>query len=335
MKIAQISTVARPVAPTRTDSIELVVWHLTEQLVALGHEVTLFATADSQTSARLAPVLERGYCIPKAPIGDWLQCEWMNLCAAVARAGEFDVLHSHAYLYGLPLTRLAQKPFVHTQHILVSQDNYESARRHPEAYVTAISRYQWEQHPDIPLLAVIHHGLDPSFLAFQREPHDYLCFLGRFTPSKGPHRAIELAKRVGMPLLMAGEPTPYFRSKIKPLVDGRFIQYVGRVDGEAKSRLLGGARALIYPLESPEPFGLVMIEAMLSGTPVAALSLGAVPEVVDYGVTGFYAKDLDHLVALMPDVLRLERMVIRRTAEQKFSARRMATEYAAAYARIA
>ena len=138
-----------------------------------------------------------------------------------------------------------------------------------------------------------------------------------------------------MPLLMAGEPTPYFRQKIKPLVDGRFIQYVGRVDGEAKSRLLGGARALIYPLESPEPFGLVMIEAMLSGTPVAALSLGAVPEVVDYGVTGFYAKDLDHLVALMPDVLRLERMVIRRTAEQKFSARRMATEYAAAYARIA
>lgn len=321
-------------APTKSGSIELVVWNLTEQLIALGHEVTVFATADSQTSGQLVSVLERGYATENAPIGDWLGCEWMNLCAAAERANEFDVLHSHAYLYGLPLTRIVSKPFVHTHHIPVEPDNYQFARRYTESYITAISRCQWEQYPDIPLLSVIHHGLDPRSLHFQEKPQDYLCFLGRFISSKGPHLAIELARRVGIPLLMAGEPTEYFKMEIEPFVDGSFIQYLGPVYGDTKSQLLGGARALVYPLEWPEPFGLVMIEAMLCGTPVAALDIGAVPEVVDYGITGYYAKDLDELVTLIPQVLRLDRNLVRKRAEHRFSASRMATEYANAYSRI-
>lgn len=334
MKIAQIATLAQPVAPARTGSIELVVWNLTEQLIALGHEVTVFATADSQTSGQLVSILEKGYECKNGPIRDWLGCEWMNLCAAVEQASEFDVLHSHAYLYGLPLTRLAGKPFVHTHHIQVEPDHYQFARRYPEAYITAISRHQWEQYPDIPLLGVIHHGLNTALLPFQQEPQDYLCFLGRFIHSKGPHLAIEVARKVGIPLLMAGEPTEYFKEKIEPLVDGSLIKYVGPVYGEAKAQLLGGARALVYPLEQPESFGLVVIEAMLCGTPVAALGIGAVPELVDYGVTGYYAQDLDHLVTLMAQVLRLDRRLVRKQSEERFSACRMATQYVEAYSRI-
>jgi glycosyltransferase involved in cell wall biosynthesis len=258
----------------------------------------------------------------------------MNLCAAAEKANEFDVLHSHAYLYGLPLTRIVGKPFVHTHHISVEPDNYQFASRYTESYITALSSYQWEQYPDIPLLAVIHHGLDPSSLTFQQKPLDYLCFIGRFISSKGPHLAIELAHKVGIPLRMAGEPTEYFKFKIEPLVDGNFIQYVGPVYGDSKSQLLGGARALVYPLEWPEPFGLVMIEAMMCGTPVAALDIGTVPEIVDYGITGYYAKDLDELVTLIPQVLRLDRNLIRKRAEHRFSAYRMAKEYANAYGRI-
>jgi glycosyltransferase involved in cell wall biosynthesis len=334
MRIAQIATVGSPVTSGRPDSIELVVWTLTEQLIALGHDVTLFATADSETSGRLVSVLEGGYDRANGPIGDWLACEWMNLCAAVERASEFDVLHSHAYLYGLPLTRSAGKPFVHTHHVAVAPDQYEFARRYPEGHITALSRYQWRQYPDVPLLAVIPHGLDTDLLPFQSQPQDYLCFLGRLLEDKGPLLAIELARRAGIPLLIAGPKSDYFEQEVRPLVDGKFVRYLGPVYGEAKARLLGGARALIYPLRSPEPFGLVMIEAMLSGTPVAALGLGAVPEVVDQGVTGCYANSLDELASLMPQVLQLERGLIRQRAEQRFSARRMAEAYAAAYARI-
>jgi glycosyltransferase involved in cell wall biosynthesis len=334
MKIAQIATVETPVSPTKAGSIEHLIWTLTEQLLALGHEVTVFGTADSQTSAPLIAVLEAGYGTAAGSIGDWIACEWMNLCAAVEMASRFDVLHSHAYLYGLPLTRLAGRPFVHTHHVAVHQDQYEIARRYPEASITAISGYQWSEYPDISLLATIHHGVDTSLFAFQPEPHDYLCFLGRLIPEKGPHLAIEVARRTGIPLLIAAEPTEFYVEQIQPLVDGQHIRYVGPVYGAAKSQLLGGARALIYPLEAPEPFGLVMIEAMLCGTPVAALDIGAVPEVIDAGVTGYHAPSLDGLVAFLPQVMQLDRQSVRRRAEQRFSARRMAADYAAAFARI-
>lgn len=336
MRIAQVSTVGYPCRADGGGSIESVVWSLTDQLVAMGHDVTVFATADSATSGRLVSVIESGYVATRAPvIGDWRQCEWMNLCAAVERARDFDVLHSHAYLWGLPLTRLAARPFVHTSHILVFPDERELARRHPEAHVTAISAYQWKRFPDVPLLATIHHGLDPSRFRASRTSTGDPCFLGRFIPAKGPKLAIELARRAGMPLLLAGERTPYFDAEIAPLVDGSLIRYAGPVYGETKSDFLAGAAALVYPVDTPEPFGLVMIEAMLCGTPVAALDRGAVPEIVEPGVTGYYAGDVAALAATLPDVLALDRAQVRIRAEKRFSARRMAEDYLAAYSRIA
>jgi len=329
-----VATVGYPVHPATGGSIELVVWHLAEQLVAMGHDVTVFATADSRTSGRLVPVLERGYCTPSPPIGDWLGCEWMNLAAAVERAGEFDVLHSHAYLYGLLLTRLARRPFVHTDHVSVHADQHAMARRYPEGRITAISWFQWAAYPDVALLATIHHGLDPSHLRPDGPPGDYLCFLGRLVPGKGPLGAIEVARRAGLPLVLAGPRTEYFTSVVEPLVDGAGVRWVGPVYGEAKASLLAGARALVFPVEEPEPFGLVMIEAMLCGTPVAALRRGAVPEIVTPGLTGHHAPDIDALVALMPEILRLDRAAVRRQAEARFSARRMAEEYLTAYEKV-
>jgi len=336
VKIAQVATVGYPVHPARAGSIELVVWNLTEQLIALGHEVTVFATADSQTSGRLVAVLEAGYnSSPNPPICDWLGSEWMNLCAAAERAGDFDLLHSHAYIYGVPLAQVVDRPMVHTHHVGVSADNHEFVRRHPGSHVTAISAHQWSAYPGVRLLATIPHGLAPDAYVFHSVPRDYLCFLGRFIPGKGPVNAVEVARKLDIPLIFAGERTPYFTEAVEPLVDGDFIRYVGPVYGEAKSALLGGARALVYPLASPEPFGLVMVEAMLCGTPVAAIECGAVPEIVDAGVTGVYAKTLGELIERVPDALGLDRAAIRRRAERRFSARRMALDYLDAYQRIA
>jgi len=334
VRIAQVATVGYPVRRDTGGSIECVVWNLAEELVALGHEVTVFCTADSQTSGRRVSILEAGYVSKDPPIGDWLACEWMNLCAAAGRAQEFDVLHSHAYLYGLPLSRLAGRPFVHTTHLLTFRDNYELVRRHPEGHVTAISAYQWKTFPDVPLLTTVHHGLDPALFPFVARPGSYLCFLGRLIPSKGPALAVELARQVGVPLVLAGERTEYFTTAIEPLVDGSLVRYAGPVYGAAKAALLAGAAALVYPVEVPEPFGLVMIEAMLCGTPVAALERGAVPEIVEPGITGDYAADISSLARLLPQVLRLDRQQIRARAEKRFSARRMAEEYLAAYEQI-
>lgn len=335
MRIAQIATVGYPVRGDSAGSIETVVWTLAEQLVARGHEVTVVGTADSRTSARLLAVLERGYVSADPPIGDWIGCEWMNLCAAVARAGEFDVLHSHAYLYGLPLTPLAGRPFVHTTHVLASRDNAEMARRFPAAHVTAISGYQWRAFPQARLLATVHHGLDPDRFPAGERPGGYLCFLGRFVPGKGPTLAIELARRAGLPLLLAGARTPYFTEVVEPRLDPGVARWVGPVHGADKAALLAGAAALVYPVEEPEPFGLVLVEAMLAGTPVAALDRGAVPELVESGVTGYHAPDLAALAARLPEVMALDRRQVRARAEKRFSAARMADDYLVAYGRIA
>jgi glycosyltransferase involved in cell wall biosynthesis len=334
MRIAQVSTVGTPVQETGSDSIESLVWLLSRELVKLGHEVTVFAAAGSEVPhARLITTLPGTYGNGGAP-DNWQSCEWINLARAVERSNEFDILHAHAYLWGLPLARLSQAPLVHTLHITPYDDDARLRALYPRACVTALSAFQWSAYPDLRQAAVIHHGVDPQQFTFRDNPADYLLYIGRFIPEKGPVQAIELARNLGIPLVLAAKENDYFRQEILPLVDGKAVRYAGFVKGTQRDELLGGARALLYPLQAPEPFGLVLVEAMMCGTPVAAISLGAVPEVVDEGITGFISATLDQLPGAVTRSIALDRQQVRAQAIKRFSVRTMANAYVEVYQRL-
>lgn len=333
MRIAQVSTVCTPVRSENSGSVETLTWLLTQELTRLGHEVTVFATADSETPGTLAATLPGPYGQAGSP-GDWQLCEWINLSRAVEESDRFHVLHSHAYLWGLPLARLARAPMVHTMHVLPGDDTALLWKMAPHTCVTALSRFQWSSFPELQPTAVIGHGVDASEFTYRSEPEDYVCFLGRFMPEKGPLVAIGTARALGLRLLLAGPRNAYYRERIAPLVDGRHVEYVGYVTGRHRDQLLGRARALLYPIQYPEPFGLVMAEAMMCGTPVAALRLGAVPEIIDEGVTGCSAVSVEEFGDQVVHALALNRRWIREQAESRFSAERMAREYLRVYERL-
>src|SRR5258708_4903870 len=259
----------------------------------------------------------------------------MLLCQAVQQSGRFDVPHSHAYLWGLLLEPLSQAPMVHTMHIMPEEDSARLWARWPNACVTAITHHQWSAFPQFRPAAVIPHGVESSEFTLQITPEDYVCYLGRFEPGKGPCQAIAACQAVGVRLLMAGPPNPYFREKVQPLIDGKTVEYVGYLRGAERDRLLGGARALLYPIQYPEAFGLVLVEAMLCGTPVAAMGLGAVPEIVEEGVTGCCATSSGEFPRAILAALSLDRRQIRERAERRFSAEEMARAYARVYESIA
>jgi glycosyltransferase involved in cell wall biosynthesis len=334
MRIAQIATLSTPVREEGAGSVEAVVWLLARELTRLGHEVTVFAAAGSEVSGELVSTLPGVYGCRGAP-GEWWVCEWLNLAAAVEQSRRFDVMHSHAYLYGLALESLSRAPMVHTYHLDPSEDTARLWARAPDACVTAVSECQWSAYPALRPAGVIHHGVDPEQFTLQVEPEDYLCYLGRFTPGKGAVQAVEAARRLGIRLLLAGPESPYFHERVRPLVDGRQVEYIGPVSGADRDRLLGGARALLYPVQWPEPFGLVQVEAMMCGTPVAAMAIGAVPEIIDMGVTGFYTGCSEEFSEQVRRCFTLDRCLVRAHAERRFSAACMAREYAQFYERVA
>jgi glycosyltransferase involved in cell wall biosynthesis len=333
MRIGQIATLSTPVRREGADSIETLVWLLSRELTTLGHEVTVFACAGSEPFGELVDTLPGPYASDGSP-GNWQLCEWINLCRAVGESGRFDVLHSHAYLWGLPLLQLARAPMVHTLHTSPYEDEARLWSLIPNACVTAISHCQWQVYPELRPAAVIHHGIDVAQFAFRPEPEDYVCFLGRFIPGKGVLQAVEIARRFGLRLLLAGPANDYFRQHVAPLVDGRTIEYRGYLRGAERDRFLGGARALLYPLQDPEPFGLVQVEAMMCGTPVVGMRIGAVPEVIDEGVTGYTAASIEEFAEQVLRCFALDRRRIRARAEERFSGRRMAQEYADLYERL-
>jgi glycosyltransferase involved in cell wall biosynthesis len=322
MRIGLVSTLATRVRQRGSGSIEGLVWLLSRELTALGHEVTVFAVAGSEPCGELVATLPGVYGMDNSP-DDWHVCEWVNLCQAVAQSERFDVLHSHAYLWSLPLEPLARAPLVHTTHICPDADAARLWSMQPGACVTALSHYQWCAYPQFRPAAVIHHGVDATQFTFRPEPEDYVCFLGRFTPGKGPLAAIAAARELGLPLLLAGPRNDYFTRQVEPLVDGRAVRYLGAIGGPERDRLLGGARALLYPIAAPEPFGLVPAEGMMCGTPVAAVRLGAVPEVVEEGATGVSAASAGEFPEAVKQAMELDRRRVRERAEARFSARRI------------
>jgi glycosyltransferase involved in cell wall biosynthesis len=336
LRIAQIAPIVAPVGPDSTRSIEKNVSLLADELVRLGHDVTLFATGNSKTIAELRSIYPLG-CEEDSNLWDWRFHELMHVASALEVAGDYDVVHSHVYHFALPFTRLVDTPVVHTYHVLPNRDIVAGFARYPEVHIAALSDYQRKMFCGVADVTVIHHGIEIESFPFESRPGDYLLFLGRFIPEKGPVAAIHLARAAGMRLLLAGpneDDEEYFRAEVAPLIDGHNVEYVGPVDISERNRLLAGAAAMLYPIKRAEPFGLVLIESMACGTPVAALSVGAVPELVDNGRTGHHCADLDSLAASIPQMLALDRAVVRQQTVARFDYRRMAVDYVAFYRRL-
>jgi glycosyltransferase involved in cell wall biosynthesis len=335
LRIAHVGPVATSIPPPKSGSVQMMASLLNGGLVARGHDVTLFATGDSTTKARLHALFPHGYWHDE-DMWPWELYEMMNLAAAVERAAEFDVIHFQAAYYpmSLPFTRLSRTPLVQTLHHSPSVAEVALWSRYPEAPFVAISGEQARLLSGLNVIGTVLHGIDTDSFVFGDRPEDYLLFLGRFTEGKGVLQAIEIAKRAGMRLILAAAEDDYYRERVAPHVDGSHIVYYGEADFPAKVKLYGGARALLYPIQAREPFGLVLAEAMACGTPVAALDRGAVREVVDQGVTGMVFDDLEQMINGLPRVCGLDRRLVRERAVARFGAARMVDEYLAVYSRL-
>ena len=330
MRIAQVSTLATPVRQVGAGSVESLVWLLSRELTAMGHEVSVFAAGGSETPGELVTTLPGPYGENGSP-ADWQLCEWINLCCAVAQSGRFDVIHAHAYLWALPLLPLCRSAMVNTLHVWPTEDAVKLWRGAPGAVVTAISQAQWNGFAPAPIAAVIPHAIDASQFTFRERADDYVCYFGRFIPEKGPLHAIAAAKALGVRLRMAGPWTPYFREAIEPHLKEGSVEYAGYLAGAARDEFLGRARALLYPVQQAEPFGLVMAEAMTCGTPVVALRVGAAPEVIEQGVTGYCAASMGEFEEKLAASFSLDRARVREQAMLTFDARRMARQYESVY----
>lgn len=335
MKIAHIAPVATTIPPPKSGSVETMTSLLTEGLVARGHDVTLFATGDSKTDATLHAIYPHGYWHDEH-MWPWELYEMLNLAAAVERAADFDIIHYEAAYYPMSLAfaRLSPTPIVQTLHHSPSAAEIKLWSRYPDAPFVAISEEQARLLAGLNVVGTVLHGIDTGSFVFREKPEDYLLFLGRFTEGKGVLQAIEIARRAGLRLILAAAEDEYYRERVAPHVDGRQVVYYGEADFAAKVKLYGGARALLYPIQVREPFGLVLAEAMACGTPVAALDCGAVREVVDQGVTGMVFDDLEHMVNDLPRVFSLDRRRVHERAVARFGAARMVDEYLAVYSRL-
>jgi glycosyltransferase involved in cell wall biosynthesis len=335
LRVALVAPVAQPVPPPRSGSIEILTATLANGLVSRGCDVTLFATGGSTTKARLHATYERGY-LEDPTLWPWELCELLNLSAAVERAAAFDVIHYQAEYAPLALgyAALSAVPLLQTVHHLPSPSEVAHWSRYPNAPFVAVSHEQARVLSGLRVLGTIHHAVDTDAYRFQAVPDDYLLFLGRFTAGKGVLQAIEVARRTGHRLVLAAAENDYYREQVAPHVDGRRVVYAGEVHEADKVALLGGARALLYPLQSGESFGLVLAEAASCGTPAAALRRGAVAELIDTGI-GAAFDSLDELVDGLPGVLALDRAAIRARAVERFGVERMVSAYLALYAAVA
>ena len=335
MRIAQVAPLTEAIPPKLYGGTERVVHWLTEELVELGHDVTLFASGDSITSAKLEAPWPRALRLDGS-VRDPNALHMMMLERVRQRASEFDVLHFHLDYYPFSLFTRQPTPFVTTLHgrldLPEHQPLFETFSSVP---VISISDSQRRPLPQAHWVRTIHHGLPEQLLTPRPAKPSYFAFLGRIAPEKGTDRAINIAKHCGVPLKIAAKVDPvdedYYTQQIKPLIEPSFVEYIGEIADKDKSAFLSGAIALLVPIDWPEPFGLVMIEAMACGTPVIAFNRGSVPEVVDDGLTGFIVEDEKGAIGAVDRLSHLSRAAIRQRFEQRFTARRMAKDYLAVY----
>ena len=339
MRIAEIAPLYESIPPGRYGGTERVVSHLTEELVRLGHEVTLFASGDSKTGADLVP------CCPRALWQDRESRESLPhhvrmMELVFADVTRFDVLHFHTDYVHFPLLRRQPWPNVTTLHgFLNARDLGPFFGTYPEMPLVSISDSQRRPIDGANWLATVHHGLPRELHTFRGQRGEYLAFLGRMSPEKRVDRAIEIARRSGVPLKIAAKIYPeergYYTDVILPLLreNEGFVDFVGEIGGSAKDEFLGRALALLFPIDWEEPFGLVMIEAMACGTPVIGWRRGSIPEVVDDGYTGFVVDDIDAAVRAIGRITELDRSTCRRVFEERFDAAQMATRYVEVYRR--
>jgi glycosyltransferase involved in cell wall biosynthesis len=337
MRIAQVAPLYESVPPKYYGGTERVVSYLTEELVRQGHDVTLFASGDSVTNARLVPVTHRSLRLDKHCV-DEVSHHVLLLEQVMEAQAEFDIIHFHLGYLHFPLARRLETPHVSTQHGRLDLPDlmglYSAFRELPNISISNDQRrpMQWMNW-----VATVYHGLPEDLYQFHESPGSYFAFLGRISPEKRVDRAIEVAKRVGVPLKIAAKvdkiDVEYFETAIHPLLDHPLIEYVGEIGEGEKDEFLGNAGALIFPIDWPEPFGLVMIEALACGTPVIAFREGSVPEVLTHGVDGWIVSTLEDAVEAAAST-SIDRRRCRETFERRFSASRMAADYLAAFERV-
>ncbi len=333
MRIAQIAPLWIPVPPYTYGGTEFVVSLLTEELVKRGHEVTLFASGDSKTKAKLVAV--------------WPKSLWRAKLSAphavfsllyhqlLKRKDEFDIIHDHCEFYTAPFSQFFNCPIVSTLHHPIYEEMIILFKKFPKINYVAISKNQKKTAPGINIVKVIYHGLPLEKFTFNDKPQNYLLWLSKITPQKGTLEAIQIAKMSGEKLILAGiipkEYEDYFEYRIKPLIDDEQIQFVGAANFQKKVELFSNAKALLYPIKREEPFGLVVIEAMACGTPVLAYKAGSMPELIKDGKTGFLVSTPEEMVEKIKEIPKIRRIDCRRHVEKKFNLKKMVNKYEALY----
>nr|WP_245771991.1 glycosyltransferase family 4 protein [Rhodothermus profundi] len=328
-----LAPIAWRVPPRHYGPWERVVWLLTEGLVDRGVDVTLFATADSQTRARLIGVCPRPY--EEDPSLDPKVWECLHISEVFERADEFDLIHNHFDFLPLSYSSLVRTPVLTTIHGFSSERILPVYRKYNgRTYYVSISHA--DRHPDLEYIATVYHGIDLDAFTLRTEPGDYLLFFGRIHPDKGAREAIEVARRSGMPLKMAGiiQDRTYFEQEVAPFIDGAQIQYLGSVGPAERDRLLGEAYALLHLINFDEPFGLSVVEAMACGTPVVARPRGSMPEIIQDGETGVLVQSVEEAVAALPRLRQMDRAKIRAYAARRFSRERMVDDYVKVYEEV-
>jgi glycosyltransferase involved in cell wall biosynthesis len=340
MRIAQVAPLWERVPPPAYGGTELVVSLLTEELVRRGHQVTLFASGDSQTSATLVPGCEYALRPSGALPHDDAVYEQMQLSNVFQQASEFDIIHCHLDYLALPYASLSKTPVVHTLHGVFTPLSQKIFQQHHQQNFISISNSQRRPELGLNYIATVYNAIAIEQFAFypNSDQPPYLAFLGRMSVEKGPHLAIEIAKRTGWHLKIAGkidfENKEFFEREVAPHIDGKQIEFLGEANHQVKNELLGGATATLFPITWREPFGLVMVESMACGTPVIAMSLGSAPEVIADGKTGFICETLDDCVSAVAKAAELDRTACRDHVATHFGVQRMVDDYEAVYQKV-